>query len=421
MKKPSLLLISLGLACLVVLPQWGNIPHSRLVGDAPSYIQMAEGHSDGVLQHHARRILHPWLAGRLGEVVGLDTAFLVIGILSLVGFLWLNLDLLSSTISTPFYVLLSIVFLPSLFRLFYELYLPTLFFIALSGVFWLLQLRRRYLLCLPVLFLMYLTRDETLLLAACWLLVLWRAGRDEIRRRTKAVLTTGIIAVSILGVGTVSIVARANTNMHRMSNIVFAVTRMPLFYMSNITGFEHWVDTYRTLPYYGHEPLWAVDLPPGFRRLTSIRRFGIYRWNPADVVGTLLCLLGVFGTGPTILLRFRKGLGAAPFRSLGLRTTLLFGLIILVCSPGFGPPNPRYYISAWPLFLFFLPRLLGGTGALTRQSRALILFAYFLSAWIYILTFWPLGLMMSFVLLAVEVGLHGFTWRRLGPAAEVPI
>ncbi|MDP2913975.1 MAG: hypothetical protein Q8O91_00825 [Candidatus Aminicenantes bacterium] len=147
MKRDSQLvfLFAVGLSLLVILPQMGGFSRFKTTQDAGSYILMAEGNPDNVLLHHARRMFHPWIVGKLRWIAGTDIAFLLVGILSLLVFLWNVLTYLHIDLKYSLPACLGFIFLPYLFILFHDLYLQTLFFLALSTVFWYIILKKQYL------------------------------------------------------------------------------------------------------------------------------------------------------------------------------------------------------------------------------------------------------------------------------------
>ena len=260
----------------------------------------------------------------------------------------------------PLIYCIALIFLPYLYDLFINLYLPTLFFLALSSIFWFVLIKKHYGLSLFILLLLVLTRDEAMIITMSLVIIFLLKKQKEIRRRYFSGFILGVLIVSILGLLLTTYATRSNTNLHKMSGPFFSVLRMPLFLIRNLTGFEHWVDTYRTLEPYTHEPLIRWDVPSCIRRISRIRQFGIYQWNPRNIINTFWLILSVFGTGPTIILFFlkRKKIKEIVESSLSYMVIFTYSCLIMILSPSLGPPGIRYYINAWPLFFLLLPILI---------------------------------------------------------------
>lgn len=199
------------LALLVAIPQLMNFYDFNKKGDASSYIAMAEGHPEGVLLHHARRILHPWVVGKLRFLVGTDRAFIIIGTLSLLIFLWINLRYLYNSRNFSLIASAALIFLPYLYVLHYEIYIQSLFFIALSSIYWLLVMKKRYLLSLTLLFLLFLTRDDTIIISLSFILIILLKKQRDLSKRTSYFFIAAIIAMAILGFSITTYLTRTNT------------------------------------------------------------------------------------------------------------------------------------------------------------------------------------------------------------------
>jgi len=410
----TVLFIAVGLSLLVILPQIGGFSHFKTTQDAGSYILMAQGNPDNVLLHHARRMFHPLVVGSLRWIAGTDIAFLIVGVLSLFLFLWIVLTYLhrDRTYSLP--ACFGFVFLPYLFILFHDLYVQTLFFLALSAVFWLLILKKRYLAGVSLLFLMGLTRDETVIIAAAFLAVILLKKQRDLTKRPAFLFSAAVLLTTAGGVFLTSFLTRSNTNINKLSQFLFSVLRLPLFLFTNLTGLQHWLDTYKVLPDYTHPPMVVFDLPAWFQKFSAIKQAGIYEWNLILPATLLLLILSAFGTGPTILYFFWKKTKFKELRgSLALNAMLLFGCLIFVLSPALGPPVLRYFVNAWPLFFLVMPVLLKTLWTVDKGETRRILGIYFISSWFCVFTFLRLGLPFTLISILIEIPLHVYTWRRL--------
>lgn len=421
----SILLVAVGLSFIVILTYIGGYSQFKTSQDAGSYIQMAEGHPENVLLHHARRMFHPWVVGRLRWIAGTDIAFLIIGVLSLFLFLWIVLTHLHRDRTYGLPACFGFVFLPYLFILFHDLYLQTLFFLALSAVFWVLILKKKYLAGMILLLPMSLTRDETIIIVAAFLAVILLKKQKDLARTPAFLFSAALLTTTGGGAVLTSLLTQANTNINKMSQLLFSVLRLPLFFFENLTGLQHWLDTYKALPTYTHPPLVVFDLPSWFQKFSIIKQAGVYEWSLILPATLVLLLLSAFGTGPTILYFFWK---KTRFKELGdslaLNVMLLSGGLIFVLSPALGPPVIRYFVNAWPLFFLVMPVLLKNLWTAGKSEMSRILGVYFVSGWLCASAVFRLGLAVILVSILIEIPLHIYTWRRLNalfarvPAAE---
>ena len=407
-------LVAVGLSLLVILPQTGGFSRFKTTQDAGSYIQMAEGNPDNVLLHHARRMLHPWIVGKLCWIAGTDFAFLLVGILSLLVFLWIVLNYLHHDLKYSLPACLAFIFLPYLFILFHDLYLQTLFFLALSAVFWRLILKKRYLAGVILLFLMSLTRDEAVVVVLAFLAVILLKKQKDLGRKPALIFSTAVLTAAGSGAVLTTLLTQTNTNLNRLSQFLFTLIRVPLFLFENLTGFQHWLDTYKILPDYTHAPMVVFDLPAWVQKYSAIKQAGIYEWNILLPVTLALLILSAFGTGPTILFFLWKKTKFNELRdSLALNAMLVFGSLIFIMSPTLGPPVIRYFANAWPAFFLVMPVLLRKLWAAHRGEMTKILGIYYLSGCFCVFTFLNLGLIVLIISIAIEIPLHVYTWRRL--------
>jgi len=421
----SILLVTVGLSLIVILPQIGGYSQFKSIDDARSYIQMAEGHTDNVLLHHARRVFHPWVVGRLRWIAGTDIAFLIIGVLSLFLFLWIVLTHLHKDLTYGLAACFGFVFLPYLFILFHDLYIQTLFFLALSAIFWLLILKKKYLAGVILLFPMSLTRDETVIIVAAFLAVILLKKQKDLARTPAFLFSAALLTTTGGGAVLSSLLTQGNTNINKMSQFMFSVLRLPLFFFENLTGLQHWLDTYKALPTYTHPPLVVFDMPSWSQKFSIIKQAGIYEWNLIIPAILALMLLSAFGTGPTILYFLWKKTRFRELRdSLALNVMLLSGGLIFFLSIALGPPAIRYFVNAWPLFFLVMPVLLKNLWNSEKNEMSKILGVYFVSGWLCLPIVFRLGLAVILVSILIEVALHVYTWRRLDalfarvPAAE---
>lgn len=405
---------------VVVLSQIEDFQTFRSVADAGSYISMAEGHSEGVFLHHAERVLYPWVVGQVASLVGVDGAFLAVATASLIAFLSLLLHVLVHHARQGVAFSAGFIGLPCVFLVYREMYLPTLFFMALSALYWVLLLRRKRIVSVLVLALLILTRQEGVIVAIITVaVVLWRRSREtETReRRALAVFAAGILAASFVAGLIIKGSTPGNTNLHHVSGVVFAVLRIPLFAMRNLLGVMHWVDTYRAIDWYTHEPILSWAAPAWMQHMSSIREIGIYEWSPLSIMETAIYLLTSFGVAPVILWFFlRRRHVRIGERSVAEQTLCLAGLALYLLSPVMGPPGLRYYTSGWPAFLMFVPLLMAGSPGDFGSKRLPLLLLHLACGWLAVVPLLGVGYRAYPLVIVAAIGLHVATWRSLSKA-----
>src|SRR6202161_265489 len=175
------LLFSAGCLCFAILL---GLPGAVNAPDAGQYRLLALGQRSAVPVPFSARILGPALAGWLGRVSGLgvDTGFLMLGIVCLVALLALVAGLLWSW-RPPAAIFAGIFLMPFWVDIFHDYYLPDLLHAAILAAILLCLLFGHTGLAMLLLFPAYLARESTLLLALCLLFACWR----RIPLRTAAV------------------------------------------------------------------------------------------------------------------------------------------------------------------------------------------------------------------------------------------
>lgn len=415
MDKIKILWISALLTAVVVCFQINIFPEFKKVNDAQSYISMAEGHSDKALLHHARRILHPWIVGQLRSLVGTDSAFIIIGILSLFLFLTMVLYLLCFDLKLLPLTSVTLIFMPYLFSLFHDCYIQTLFFLSLASVYFFLLIRKKYFLSILMLAILLLTRDEALIyFIAFMILTIMKIIRDPKKAQNAFYLAmTG--ALGIFCQVFIAISTRANTNLHHLPHFLASLLRIPLFYVRNFTGLSFWFDTYNKLPEYTHSPLWSMDAPKLVQKISVIKKMGIYEWDIMPLILTLLSMASVFGIGSLLWYYIvKKKANIKNLYSLAFGTIFFSGSFLFLLAPGSGPAAIRYYICAWPLFFLIMPLFFVQIKQLDKKLFNRLMLIYVLSAWLVFPLFFNLfNTIFCAVLLLIEATLHGYTWHLL--------
>jgi len=403
----------------IVLSQLNKFPEFKNVPDAEHHIAMAEGKYEVVPQHHSRRVLYSWIVSKLQNALGTDMAFFTVGTLSLFLFLWVVLVMIRHVTAWAFSICAAFIFLPYLLTLHYELYLPTIFFLLLSSLFCMLLIKKRYLLSLFVLFLLFLTRGEAIIIAFGFILSMVVHIFKNPRKKSYYSYILLTILLGSLSSVILTFLTKDNTNINQIPFLPFLFLRVPLYFLRNFVGLEHWLDTYRSMPYYPHQPLIAFEAPQWIQDISAIKQFGIYKWSLENPMKTFLLLLSSFGTAPTILLFFlKKKMPKLSDNTPAFSTILFFGGIIFILAPILGQPFLRYYVTAWPVFFLIAPFFLKHIKRVDKKLFVKILFCYILSAWLAVAPFKVAGFL--FVMILIELGLHKYTWNLLSSWFKKP-
>ena len=381
-------------------------------GDTRYTIAMAEGHSEGVPLHYASRLLHPWVVGRLKTFTGTDSAFMIVGVVSLFFFLFFIISILRFNFNLTLVSIVTVILLPILFRLYRDLYLQPLFFCFISGIYWILLLYKKYFFSIFLLMLMLFTRDESIIILLSFIAALTICA---LKGRKTACYYYLIFTVFIFALSWVINynLTRGNVNIHRLPNFVFQTFRIPLYAFENVTGLKHWFNTYINIPDYTHPPIIAFDAPRWIRGHSLIAKVGIYEFDKKIPLQTILMLLSTFGTAPVVILYFLKNkIIMVRERAIFFNTILFSGASLFILSFGLSSPGWRYCINSWPLFLITFPILLNELRRFNEIIYWKVLLCYIISAWLpYI---WPVNSATDLFLLTIfEVLFLFYTWRIL--------
>src|SRR6202453_5127574 len=166
------LLFPAGCLCFAILL---GLPGAIYAPDAGQYRLLALGQRSAVPAPFSARILGPAMAGWLGRITGLgvDTGFLLLGVVCLIALLILVARLLWS--SQAGIVIFAAVFLmPVWVDIFHDYYLPDPLHAAILAAILLCLLFGHTGLALLLLLPAYLARESTLLVAICLIFACWR-------------------------------------------------------------------------------------------------------------------------------------------------------------------------------------------------------------------------------------------------------
>jgi hypothetical protein len=410
------LLLPAGSLCFAILL---GLPGAIYAPDALHYRLLALGQRNGVPAPFSARILGPAMAGWLGRVSGLgvDTGFLLLGIVCLVALLALIAGLLWSW-RAPIAIFAGIFLMPFWIDIFHDYYLPDLLHAAILAAILLCLLFGHTSLALLLLFPAYLARESTVLVALCLVFATWR--RIPVRPAVIGVL-------AMLGGGLVSrYYAQAGpASVHGLTGGSYILGKLVWNLFRNVIGVPLWSNT---LP--ECSPIWVAALPHGYH-LGAVRLIGLCPpslWGPAR---TVLSWFGIFGIGPALALALWRrlvspaalsgrlwrrpifsaeqeppvsalasteqihGLGGEPRFSTGFvivfRFCFVYGVISLALAPLLGASVDRLVDYGWPFYFVLLPWFIVASRTLPGRRSACILLLHLLTCWMAWLGFWHHG------------------------------
>lgn len=334
-------LFVMGSAAISVLvgTAWGGI---FTLPDAGWYLRIAQGDSSSVLQPFVLRQLGPLVCRALMFIlpVGVETAFLIQGVVSLLVLLGIVGFLLVRSGTSPF-MLAAIAGLAFWSEIYNGLALPDLWNAALLSIFLLLLHQKKFLPAALMLFPLFLSRESTILVLFCFFVVGWRRMR---------ILDYGVAAVaSFAGMRVVKLLTAGGlSNREQVSPLLYMAGKVPWNFAKNILGFPLWSNLNE-----GNcsVPQWTTNLHIG-----GIHTVGACANQIAFPIWTLRMALSCFGLLPLLLVflcirRFR----AVWTDDIFLRFCLVYGALSFFLAPMLGASVPRLFAYSWPLFVVAVP------------------------------------------------------------------
>jgi hypothetical protein len=355
-----------------------GLPGAAYAPDAGQYRLMAMGQQSAVPAPFSARILGPAMAGWLGRVTGLgvDTGFLVLGIVCLIALLALVARLLWSWQAST--VIFAAVFLmPFWADIFHDYYLPDPLHAAILAAILLCLLYGHTGLALLLLFPAYLARESTLLVAICLIFACWR----RIRFRTALI---GVMAIVSAGLVSRHFAQTGPASVHGIAGGTYILGKLVWSFFKNLLGLPLWSNT---LP--ECTPVWVKAIPPGYH-LGAIRAIGVCQpssWGPTRL---LLAWFGVFGIGPALALAlWRKIVSPAPPAGehlpgelIVLRFCIVYGLISILMTPLLGASVDRLVEYGWPFYFVVVPWFLSQSYDLRGFRAGALLVLHLFTCWL---------------------------------------
>jgi hypothetical protein len=378
-RRLSLLLPAVCLCFSILL----GLPGAAYAPDAGQYRLLAMGQHGAVPAPFSARILGPAMAGWLGRVTGLgvDTGFLLLGIVCLIALLVLVARLLWSWRAGAL-IFAAVFLMPFWVDIFHDYYLPDPLHAAILAAILLCLLFGHTGLALLLLLPAYLARESTLLVAICLIFACWR----RIRLRSALV---GVIAIVCAGVVSRHYAQTGPASVHGMTGGTYILGKLVWSFFKNVLGLPLWSNT---LP--ECTPVWVKAIPPGYH-LGAIRAIGVCRpssWGPTRL---LLAWFGVFGIGPALALAlWRKIVSPTPRidkrlagQSIVFRFCIVYGLISILMTPLLGASVDRLVEYGWPFYFVVVPWLLSQSYDLRSIRAGVLLVLHLCTCWLAWFTF----------------------------------
>jgi hypothetical protein len=370
------LLFSAGCLCFAILL---GLPGAIYAPDAGQYRLLALGQRSAVPTPFSARILGPATAGWLGRVTGLgvDTGFLLLGIVCLVALIGLVAGLLWSW-RAPIAIFAGVFLIPFWADIFHDYYLPDLLHATILAAILLCMFYGHNGLALLLLFPAYLARESTLLLALCLLFACWR----RIPLRTAGVgflaMAAGLLVSRHYG-------QSGPASVHGLGGGVYILGKLFWSFFKNVLGLPLWSNT---LP--ECSPVWVAALP---HSLGAIREVGVCQpsaWGPGRL---LLAWFGIFGIGPALagvlwrrMVPLLSGQGHDPGLTPGMiivfRLCAVYGVISILMAPLLGASADRLVEYGWPFYFGVLPWFIVASYDLRGLRSAWILLLHLLTCWV---------------------------------------
>ncbi|MHA1686995.1 MAG: hypothetical protein ACTSYD_11425 [Candidatus Heimdallarchaeaceae archaeon] len=388
-----------------------DLPH--LSSDSYWYIELAEGRPYNVVRPFSSRILHPAVVRAISGIGNLNTSqsFFVVGFLALVALITEVLLMLRLTTPYPPVIGVAIVFTPFLLHLFRDYYLPDLFHASLLGLFLILLMNQKLWASLLILLLLHLTRESTILLSLCIVLVsLYKSQRRY---------AIAVFVITAIGMVFTSIATRlGQPNIHEINALLYMLFKIPFNFSKNILGVQLWTNTLalRCSESFPHDPIFTVSIP-SWLRLGSIRAIGIYDFNPLRPLKTLQLLLTLFGIAPTLVIFSLKKVRKQILinNSVWFLVALMYGLVSFFVGTSLGTSVRRLIGYGWPAFWLVTPVLMVRYYYLDRRYSIHLLLYHVILCWVpWFVNYFQVRLALSIgILLFVAFLIHYLAFKTL--------
>ena len=328
-----------------------------MISDSEWYIDLATGNYHNVGKPFINRIVYPLVARIVVIFTGVDTknAFLALNIVSLL-ILLISLFIIIRPFISNKMLYATIIFTPVLIDLYLNYCLPELFYAALLGVFFLLLRQGKLWASLVFLFLLFLTRENTIVLSLCTIVICFYKRQIQ--------YATSVIVVSFAAMVAISFISHyGQPNIHKLPEILYLALKIPINFISNFSGVIIWTNTLSLSEITAHtwhnNPIIQVALPKWlcFGEVTSV---GIYGFDIFRPMNTFLSLFTSFGIAPVLLVfvirrNYHFIFNESP---VWLLIAMTYGIFSYLIGTSIGPDVTRLVAYGWPAFWLVTPILM---------------------------------------------------------------
>ena len=421
----SSILLAVALAAVIILSNL-TIIHDKLICDSEWYIELAAGDYHHVGKPFINRVLYPLLAKTVVQFSGVDvkSAFLALNIASLLILLGSLFFFIKPYISLKA-LYIPVIFTPVLFDLYQNYCLPELFYAALLGIFFLLLRHEKLWGSLVLLFLLFLTRENTIILSICTITICFYQRRMH--------YAASVIVVSVAALAAISFIGHyGQPNIHRLPEILYLFLKMLINFISNFTGIIIWTNTLAlneiSAHTWRHSPLIQVALPL-WLRFGEVTNIGIYGFDIFRPLNTFLGLFTSFGIGPVLLAsvvkrNYRNLMQESP---VWLLIALSYGIFSFFMGTVTGSDVTRLIAYGWPAFWIVTPILILKYYDLQFRTIIKLLVINSLLCWfnIFLLCFTYNWYITTAITICLAIILYAFIFLRFdrlgSPASPRPV
>jgi hypothetical protein len=349
-------LLAIVIASVIILSN-SSIINNKLICDSEWYIELAAGNYHNVGKPFINRVAYPVIARIIVLLSAVDVkyAFLALNIVSLFVLLGSLFFIINPYFSIKA-LYIPIIFTPVLFDLYQNYCLPELFYAALLGIFFLLLSQGKLWGSLIFLFLLFMTRENTIILSFCTIIIFFY------KRQIK--YAASVIVVSVAAMITIYFISHyGQPNIHKLPEILYLTLKIPINFFSNFTGIIIWTNTLPLSEISSHpwhnNPLIKVPLP-NWLRFGEVTNIGIHGFDIFRPLNTFLSLLTSFGIGPVLLVSVIK----RNYRSIvnespeWLLIVTSYGIFSYLIGTSIGSDVTRLIAYGWPVFWIVTPILI---------------------------------------------------------------
>jgi hypothetical protein len=306
-------------------------------GDSDYYLAMAAGHSTGVTEPFADRILGPWLASVLSYATGMSIRNTLATVCTLPWLLigWpIGLILYRAQVPLRWALRVALIPFPIIGATYYlvpdglEAFFLLILLLSLdAGQVAGITLAAGF---------ATLARSSGALGALLWSASRYRKGLGK-----QFLLTALGVICALLIIRTVS--NHDSHNIHNINPILYYFSKPPINYMANVFGFHIYSNTY----HWCEDPIFATKIPP-LSLLGHVDTLGICPFNAHAIVESISCYFFMFGIFPLMIFVALAQKSSGNY--IERRRALMFSLLFLL-SPGFGTTISRLFIEAFPFLI----------------------------------------------------------------------